>query len=105
MNNAKQVVVIVGEKTKNLYKYVRWEIELALEMGLPIVVVNLNDKRELDSERCPPLLREACAVHVPFRAKIIEYALENFPEEYSRLGPSEGPRRYSDRLYRSLEIP
>ena len=33
MRAARQVIVLVGEKTKNLYRYVRWEIELALEKG------------------------------------------------------------------------
>ena len=28
-------VVLVGDKTKWLYKYVKWELELALELGLP----------------------------------------------------------------------
>ena len=35
-------MVLVGEKTKNLYKFVRWEIELAIKLGLPIIVANLN---------------------------------------------------------------
>ena len=26
--NTKQAIVIVGEKTKNLYRFVRWEIEM-----------------------------------------------------------------------------
>jgi hypothetical protein len=42
MVNAKQGIVLVGEKTKNLYRFVRWEIELAIEKDLPIVVVNLR---------------------------------------------------------------
>src|SRR4051812_39799861 len=45
MKASEALVVIVGEKTKNLYKFVRWEIEFALELGLPIIVANLNNKK------------------------------------------------------------
>ena len=64
MKNSDALVVIVGEKTKNLYRFVRWEIELALELGLPIVVTNLNERNQMDADLCPPILRAACAAHV-----------------------------------------
>jgi hypothetical protein len=67
MKNSEALVVIIGEKTKNLYKFVRWEIELAIELGLPIIVANLNNKTRLDVDLCPAILRDACAVHIPFK--------------------------------------
>src|ERR1051326_2349633 len=33
-------VLLIGERTKFLYKYVRWEINQALKMELPIICVN-----------------------------------------------------------------
>jgi hypothetical protein len=51
MKQSDALVVIVGESTKHLRKFVRWEIELALELGLPIIVTNLNNKTEMDPER------------------------------------------------------
>jgi hypothetical protein len=63
MNNSAALVV---EKARNLYKFVRWEIELALELGVPIIVANLNNKTKLDTGLCPAILRDACAIHVPF---------------------------------------
>ncbi len=42
MANAKQMVLLVGEKTKDLRKFVPWEIELARKQDIPIIVVNLN---------------------------------------------------------------
>src|ERR1700682_1254523 len=50
MQASKQVVVLVGESTKNLRKFVGWEIDLAVELGLPIIVVNLNGQRQMDSD-------------------------------------------------------
>src|SRR5437899_1842576 len=77
--SAKQVVLLVGGKTKNLYRYVRWELEAALELDLPIVIVNLANKelRERDGEYCPAIVQSTYSVHVPFRAAIIQYALDN----------------------------
>src|SRR5258706_521932 len=35
-----QVIVMIGEHTKNLYRFVRWEIETAQELDLPFIAVN-----------------------------------------------------------------
>lgn len=76
--NTKQAIVLVGDNTKYLYRYVRWEIEVCQEKGIPIVTVNLNGKREMDDDLCPAILKGTCTVHVPFRAKIIQKALDDF---------------------------
>jgi hypothetical protein len=39
LRKSKQVIVLVGESTKDLYKFVRWEIQLALELASPIIIV------------------------------------------------------------------
>jgi hypothetical protein len=103
-SSAKQVIVLVGENTKSLHKFVRWEIEIALKLDLPVIAVNLNGARAQD-DRCPALLRDKYVVHVPFKMKIIQYALDNFPVEYGKRSSSDhGPRRYGDDTYRSLGL-
>ena len=82
MKNASAVVVLVGEKTKNLYKYVRWELELALELGLPIIVANLNKANRKDNDRCPPIIRDACAVHIPYTLEALKHAMAKWPGEF-----------------------
>ncbi len=83
IKNAKQVVILVGNSTKNLFKYVRWEIEQCLNRDLPIVVVNLNKQRSIDNTLCPPILKGKNAMHVSFRMKIIKYALDYWPNQYN----------------------
>lgn len=83
IKNTKQVIVLVGNSTKNLYKYVRWEIEQCQKLGLPIVVVNLNKRRSIDYTLCPPILKGKNAVHISFRMKIIKYALDYFPNYFN----------------------
>lgn len=94
LSSTKQVLVIIGENTKNLYRFVRWEMEIALKLELPIIAVNLNGMRGYDPERCPPILRDKYIVHVPFKRDIIKYALDNFPDEYARRDPSAGGNRF-----------
>lgn len=107
MKGSRQALVLVGEATKNLRKFVPWEIDLAIESALPIIVVNLSGKREVDRERCPVALRTHCAVHIDFKLKIIRHALDNWPDEYRRLSgdeKSKGPRAYSSDAYKQLGL-
>lgn len=104
-SSAKQAVVLIGEHTKNLYRFVRWEMEVAQKLGISIIAVNLNKKRGYDSERCPAILRDKYVVHVSFNAKIIKYALDHFPSEYASRDPNEGGNRhYSDSVYKELGL-
>ncbi len=104
-STAGQVIVLIGDETKTHHRFVRWEIDTALGLDLPIIAVNLNNMREMDSDLCPPILRTEYDVHVSFKLKIIKYALDNFPSEYHRRDPSEkGPRIYSDSVYRELGL-
>jgi len=102
---AKQVIVIVGDSTKNLHRFVRWEIEVAQSLDLPIIGVNLNDLRKQDNERVPPILRDKYVVYIPFKLKIIKYALDQFPEEFKNRKPNEnGPRFYFEETYKRLGL-
>jgi Thoeris protein ThsB, TIR-like domain len=89
MNRSTAVVVLVGESTKFLHKYVRWEIDLAIELRLPLIAVNLNQTPTLDLDRCPAILRDTCAVHIPFKLAAIQYALSNWPMKYRSLASGE----------------
>ena len=105
LKNTKQAIVLVGDNTKYLYRFVCWEIETCLSMKIPVIVVNLNNLRRQDDEKCPAILKGTQSVHVSFRLAIIKHALDNFPEQFATLGPSEsGPYSYSAELYKRLGI-
>lgn len=89
MNSAKVLVVLIGESTKYLYKYVRYEIQLAIDAGIPIIAVNLNKKNEIDDRLCPAIIRENLSIHIPFGQSELKRALEEWPsyhEEYKKNG-------------------
>ena len=100
MTQSTAVVVLVGKSTKFLHKYVRWEIELAIELGLSLIAINLNKVPKLDDDRCPAILRDTCAVHIPFKLAAIKHALDNWPQKYRSLAAAErsGSWSYPERL-------
>ncbi|UCI32123.1 TIR domain-containing protein [Mesorhizobium sp. B4-1-4] len=104
MRQSSAVIVLIGEKTKNLYRFVRWELEFALDLDLPIVAANLNESREQDTN-CPSIIRDQCVLHVLFKMRAIRFALDNWPDEYRRMSQahrSEGARHYNSDIYKRL---
>jgi hypothetical protein len=105
MSSAKQVIVLVGEHTKNLYKFVLWEIDLAMKKDLPVIVANINGRRDHDPKLCPPILQNHYAVHLAFKKSIIKYALNNFPDEYEKRDRSvNGTHHYIGDIYSNLGL-
>lgn len=106
LNNSAVLVVLIGEQTRYLYRFVRWEMEQAVQMGLPVIAVNLNGLRQQDADRCPPIIREELAIHVSFNAEILQYALENWPathKKYCGEGKT-GAFYYKPDVYRRLGL-
>ena len=85
LKNSKLFLVLVGESTKYLYKYVRWEIQKAIDLDLPIIVVNLNKVNGIDENNCPPLLLKNLSLHVPFEKDKIKQAINIWTNEFKRL--------------------
>lgn len=106
LNSSDVFIVLVGQNTKNLYKFVRWEIEVAIEKELPIIVVNLDKKKTFNQELCPPILREKLAIHIPFNSKIIDYAIRNWPKTSKRRKQDgeNGPFEYTEDVYKNLGL-
>lgn len=106
MQNTKQVIVLVGESTRYLYKYVRWEIELALALDVPIIVVNLNKMRNIDDNLCPPILKNKNALHISFNMEIVKYSLDEFPYfyHYTRNKLTNKDYHWDDVVYKNLGL-
>lgn len=104
--HSKVFVLLVGEHTKYLYKYVRWEIEQAIKRELPCIVVNINGKRSCDDNLCPALMREHLAIHISYNARILQYALENWPDSFYKhqRNGDNGPYFYKKEVYDELGL-
>ena len=106
LSNSKVFVSLIGERTRYLYKFVRWELEQAVQRKLPIIGVNLNGKKMRDDDRCPPVIRDTLAMYVSFKPRILQHALENWPGQCSdlRRQGNSGPYYYNDSIYRNLGL-
>ncbi len=106
LNNAKMFIVLVGSQTRYLYRFVRWEMEIALKLDIPIIAVNLNGKRRMDPDRCPPVIRDELAIHVSFNTAIVQYALENWGTTHAsyRKEDKSGPYYYKEQVYKDLGL-
>jgi hypothetical protein len=106
LQNSKAMILLIGEKTKYLYKFVRWELEYALKNHMPIIGVNINGLRDRDIDRCPAIIRDEVVVHVTFNHKIIKYAIDNWPSTYISLKNSgeKGARYYPTEVYNRLGL-
>jgi len=105
-DNSKLFLIIVGDNTKWNRKFIPWEIEQALDRNLPIIVAYINGSKSIDDEKCPVPLRDELAIHVPFKAKIIQYAFDNWPASHSKFRSEgkTGSYQYSDSVYSNLGL-
>lgn len=78
MENSKIFVLLLGEHTRYLTKFVKWEVEHAKKLELPIIVVNLNKNRHVDTKLMPKWLHNYPSISCSFEYPIIKYSLENW---------------------------
>ena len=53
-------------------------------MKLPLIAVNLSNKKDKDDDLCPPIIRDELALHIPFKQKAIQWAIDNWIKEHNK---------------------
>lgn len=96
INMAGTFAVLIGQDTRSKHKYVRWEIDVALEKSCRIIGVNLDGSRQMVDATCPPIIKDIGAIFVPFSPKIVAHALANWKME------EKGNWHYKDKVYQRL---
>ncbi|AMO94540.1 hypothetical protein CFter6_1843 [Collimonas fungivorans] len=96
INMAGTFAVLIGRDTRSRHKYVRWEMEVALEKKCRIIGINLDKSRQVVDAVCPPIIRNIGAIFVPFSPKIVAYALTNY-----QMAPNDD-YHYKDEIYARL---
>lgn len=91
-------ISLIGQDTKSKHKYVRWELEVALEKSCRVIGVNIDGSRRINPDTCPKIIQGVGAIFIPFSQKIITYALENYQMN------SKGNWHYPDELYQQLSL-
>lgn len=109
MKNAKQVVLLASPTAKKKAgdgtSFLSYELEIATELGLPIVVAHLDGSRQGNSANYPKVLTDASyyTVSVSYQPAIIKYALDNYADGFN---PSStiGERVYSAAVYKTVGL-
>ena len=107
MQNAKLMLLLVGEKTRFLTRFVAWEVDYAHKIGLPIIVADLNKARAYDPSRCPSAVTDGdvYTVHISFDRNISKYAVDNYPDEYRHHNcQARAKRHYAASIYTRLGL-
>ncbi len=95
IDKASKYIMLIGDDTRFKHKYVGWEAEVAKEKGCVIIGVNLNSSRKAD-QNCPSVINNIGAIFVPFSAKIIKHAIENYSMN------NDNNYHYNDSIYQQL---
>jgi len=102
LENSKIFILLIGESTKRLTRFVEYEVETAMRMNLPIICVNLNGSRIADY-REPSWFKDYPRIHVSFKEKIIKYTIDRWPlDNGSKYG--RGAYRYNEYIYNYLGL-
>lgn len=87
LKNSKAFIILIGEHTKYLTKFVKWEIEQAIRLDIPIIAVNLNKSRIKDY-LFPNILNTTSCLLIPFEKQAIRDAINSWPDYYKKEVPS-----------------
>jgi hypothetical protein len=105
-NDTKLLIVLVGDVTKNLYKYVRWEIEVALNLEIPIIAANITDNQTKNHNNHPPILRNELVLNVQFHPILLQHSIDNWIDEHNKLKKKEeiNNRIWKEHIYQNLGL-
>jgi len=109
MKNAKQVVLLGSKDGKRKggdgESFLAYEIEVIIEFKLPVVVVNLDQNRNVVKGYIPaPLLEEEYyTLSVSYQPKIIMYALDNYATLFAK-SDKKGAYQYKPEIYGELGL-
>ncbi len=76
-----------------------------------MILINLNKNRKVEMSKIPTALQNSLyTISVPFQAKAVKYALDNFPDKFynnlklNKTKQKIGPYNYKDSVYKELNI-
>lgn len=106
MKLASICVLLVNKTTKSFRRFIRWQIEYAINNNMPIIAINVNGIRSVDYDRIPTILKKNLAIHIAFQPKILEFAIDNWPDSYQQhvLKEVKNSFKYTEDVYNELGL-
>lgn len=97
--------IILGQGIKSMRKLVKWQIEAAITLNIPLVVMNLNRIQSVDYDRVPSALKNVLALHTIFDPTMLEVSLHDWVIKFRdfKNNDKKGPYKYSLKTYELLK--
>ena len=107
LKNAKQIILLGSKDGKKKggdgKSFLAHEVEVILELKLPVIVANLDGDRAINQAFIPSPLSDYYSMSVSFQPKIIMYALDNYAESFAS-STKKGPHYYLPKVYSDLGL-
>lgn len=109
MKSAKQVVLIGSPDAKRKggddFSFLAHEVELIIELNLPVVVANKGGSRLIKEEFIPAPFLDAdyYTISVSLQPAVIKFALDKYTEAFKNT-TNKGPHYYLGEIYKNLGI-
>lgn len=99
-------VVLIHKTTKSFRRLIKWQVEHAVNSGMPVICINVNGIRSVDYDRIPTFLKKNLAIHIAFQAPILEYAINHWPNSHNEKIHKEDKKsyKYSEDVYNELGL-
>ena len=106
LERADVVVVLLTKTLKSMRKFSKWQVEHAVNTGLPIIAVNPNRIRSADFDVCPTILKTHLSLHIPYDANAFKVAVMNWPASHAEHMKNEKEQRkiykYAESVYQQI---
>lgn len=104
MNQADCVLVLLSKNVKSMRRFIKWQIEYAVNQEKVLFSMNCNRIRSIDYDVTPTILKNKLSLYLPFDASALELGLMNWPKsfkEHLKQGEVK-PYRYDKSVYEQL---
>ncbi|MBQ7277033.1 MAG: TIR domain-containing protein [Bacilli bacterium] len=104
MDEADAVIVLLSKNVKSMRKFIKWQIEYAVNEKKVLMSMNCNRLRSLDYDVTPTILKNRLSLFLPYEEKALELALINWPKSFKEhvANGDNGPYRYDMEVYYDL---
>jgi len=109
LKNTKQAVLLGSKHAKKKggdgTSFLAYEVDVLIELNLPVVIANLDGDRNIDKDFIPKPFLDAdyYTLSVSFQPAIIQKALDEYAPQYAKSNKT-GPHSYTKKTYQSVDL-
>lgn len=104
MDEADIVLILLSKKVKSMRKFVKWQVEYAINQGMPIICMNNSPLRSIDYSITPTKLKKKRSLYISYDSKVLELACINWVQSNKKHNDMEEniPYCYDKSVYDAL---